>query len=80
MLGCGYVIDHCIAALKAERNVEAYRYYMSDCLMIIVNGLSSKQVIKKRLYDILHPAPVDERSAEEIVADNIKRLGLKVVK
>ena len=80
LFGSGYVIEHCIAAIKAEMKDESYRCYVTDCFMNIVNMLAGKQALKKRYYDILHPAPVDERSAEEIVADNIKRLGLKVVK
>lgn len=34
---------------------------------------------KTRYYDILHPAPVDDRSADEVAADVIGRMGLKVV-
>lgn len=33
----------------------------------------------KSYDEILHPAPVDERSGDEIVADIVKRAGLTVV-
>lgn len=32
-----------------------------------------------RFYDLMHPAPVDERTGEEIAEDIIKRHGLMVV-
>ena len=50
---------------------------MSDMLRAVVVGLGANNV--KRYYDIIHPAPVDNRSAKEIVADITARAGLKVV-
>lgn len=47
--------------------------------MTVVNFLAGKKALQTRYYEILHPAPADERSAEEIVAERIARLGLKVV-
>ena len=74
------MIEHCVAAINAERKEEAYRIYVTDCYMTIINQLAGKQALKSRFYDFLHPVPVDNRSPEEIVAENIKRMGLKVVK
>lgn len=83
MLGRGYIIDHCIAAIQRKRQEEldkqideAYRVYMSDCVSTIVNSMGGKA---KRFYDIVHPGAKDERSGDEIADDVIKRLGLKVV-
>ena len=78
LFGIDYVTEHCIAAIRAERQEEQYRCYVANC-QFVLSKLVSRDAIKKQLYEILHPAPVDERSAEEIVADNIKRMGLKVV-
>lgn len=78
LFGSGYVIDHCVAAINAEQQEECYRVYVTDMLANIYNGLGGS--CKTRYYNILHPAPVDTRSAEEIVAENNKRMGLKVVK
>lgn len=50
---------------------------MSDMLRAVAVGLGAKNVT--RYYDILHPAPVDNRSANEIIADITARAGLKVV-
>ena len=51
---------------------------MSDCMAGVITALGGKDV--KRLYDILHPAPVDNRTPDQIVADITARAGLKVVK
>jgi len=81
LLGSGYVIDHCVAAInherKQERDVLRYRVYMSDVLRCIANGMYKGDPVKKRYYEILHPEPVDNRTGEEIAADIVKRIGLK---
>ena len=51
---------------------------MTDMLRAVTIGLGAKSVT--RFYDILHPASVDNRSADEIIADITARAGLKVVK
>lgn len=72
------MIDHCVAAINADRATESYRVFVTDLLTGIFNSLGGK--LKTRYYDVLHPAPVETRSAEEIVAANNARMGLKVVK
>ena len=52
--------------------------YVADCLRLPAMGMAAKSVV--RFYDILHPAPVDIREPKEIVADIVKKAGLKVVK
>lgn len=51
---------------------------MTDALYYIMHMMNGKEVIP-RYYDVLHPAKKDERTAEEIADDIIKRNGLKVV-
>ena len=80
MFGCGYVIEHCIAAINKKRQDEALRYYATDCLWLIANAWYQGKPIKQRFYDLLHPQPVDNRTPQEIADDIARRAGLKVVK
>lgn len=76
-LGIDYLIEHCVAAISRRNRREAYEVYVADCLRLSAMGMVAKSIT--RLYDILHPAPVDNRSADEIVADITARAGLKAV-
>ena len=77
MLGSGYVIEHCAAAIKARNQDEGYRIYTTDCLCAVVSALGGQHVL--RFADWLHPKPEDNRDAQQIVADITARAGLKVV-
>lgn len=77
LLGAEYVIEHCVTVYSARQRQEAYQVYTTDCLSAIAKGLGAK--VDKRYYDIIHPKPVDNRSAEEIVDDIVKKMGLKEV-
>lgn len=77
LLGAEYVIEHCVAVHSARQRQEAYQVYTTDCLSAIAKGLGAK--VDRRFYDIIHPRPVDNRSAEEIANDLIKKMGLKEV-
>ena len=35
--------------------------------------------MEKTLYELLHPAPVDNRTAEEIVADICEQAGITII-
>lgn len=78
MLGSGYVIEHCVAEIKKRNRADNLRYYMADCAAGVLMRLGVKDV--KRLYDIEHPTPEDDRTPEEIIDDITARAGLKVVK
>ena len=52
-----------------EREREAYRNYVADCLKATAGA-------KVRLFDIVHPAP--EIDAEAVVDEVISRAGLEV--
>ena len=78
MLGSGYVIEHSVAAISRKNRREAFEVYVADCLRLSAMGMVAKGVT--RFYDILHPAPVDDRDPKEIVAEITAKAGLKVVK
>lgn len=77
MLGSAYLIEHCAAYLSRRNKIEALAVYVTDCLRISAMGMVANSI--NRFYDILYPAPVDNRSAGEIVADITARAGLRVV-
>ena len=52
----------------------AYRIYITDSLYYEAQG----KALTQRYIDIIHPAPVDPRSGDEIAMDVIGRLGLQV--
>lgn len=77
LFGIGYIVD-CIYNAIAERVAEEnYRAYETDCLMAICRTLGVK--IPKRYYEILHPAPEENRSGSELAAERLERFGIKVV-
>lgn len=73
LLGSGYVVEHCIAAIQKEQEERAYQYYMTDVLRNAFN-------VEKRFYDMLnHPETLDKKDGDEIILDVITRGGLTVV-
>lgn len=78
LFGSGYAVEHCVSALLKSKENERCIIYMTDALYYIMHMMNGKEVIP-RYYDVLHPAKKDERTAEEIADDIIKRNGLKVV-
>lgn len=52
-----------------------YRHYIANCLKVRAEGKVYTEDLPS-LYDIFDPAPVDERSAEEITADVVKKTGI----
>ena len=55
-----------------------YRIYVSDALMITANNTArfgGGRQIDRRYIDIIHPAPADNRTEEEIVAHICGKLG-----
>lgn len=78
-MGSGYVIEHCIAAFRANQAEEIYKTYITDSFYVIVHSLGNGDALPKRYQDIMHPETEDKRTGDEIAADIIKRHGLKVV-
>ena len=52
-----------------------YRYYVADSLRFIPEN----KHYSKSLREILNPAPVDNRSVEEITEDICRRAGIKKI-
>lgn len=51
-----------------------YRYYFTELVRLQAQGKTYGQ----SLYDLQHPAPQDNRSAEEMAADILTKAGLEV--
>lgn len=78
LCGHDYVIDYCVGSINAKNKAEAYQVYIADCLKGIARSVGCK--ISRRFYDVLHPAPVDNRPVKEQVESIAARAGIKVVK
>lgn len=75
LFGRSYVIDHCVAEIKKENELEVYRVYITDCLRLIAKNvapIAHGEYIGKRYAEIIHPKPEETRTAEEII-DSIKQ-------
>lgn len=72
-----YLTECIMGAATRRMSEENYRVYMTDCLYGLCAGWGNKP--QKRYYDILHPAPVDNRTGEEIAVEHLEKLGIKVV-
>ena len=81
LIGREYLIDHCISALRAYRRSEAFQEYVADSLMYLGEAVANAlggSYIPTRFGDLFDDAPKDERTADEIALDIIKRAGLQV--
>lgn len=90
LFGRGYVIEHCIAALKADNEEKAFKVYVTDALMAIADNtthlVGAEGVVdygkkfEKRWADLITPQeqpeekPEDNRPSEEIAADIWERI------
>lgn len=77
LIGIDYLTECVMGAVMQRISEENYRVYITDCLYGISAGLGNKPV--RRYFDILHPAPVDNRTGEEIAIEHLEKLGIKVV-
>ena len=65
-----------------QYEVERYRAYLYECIRII--GENTAGLVKEGKYipttydEAIHQKPQDNRTAEEIVADVVKKAGLEV--
>ena len=58
--------------MNSDMRVWTYRHYVANSLRFIPQN----KYLQSSLYDVMHPAQVDERSAEEIVEDVMAKAGL----
>lgn len=63
------------ARMREARKESIYRAYVTD--MMYYNN--QNKTLTARYIDILENKPTDDRSGDEIAADVITRLGLKVI-
>ena len=59
-----------VAAYREEMQNEGYRIYVTDMLMYsarLIAGIGGAKPDLPRYYDILHPAPVERRTPDEVV-------------
>lgn len=73
-LGPDILTDAILAALEDRRRAEDYEVYVTDLLRAMAQGWGAS--VPRRFWDILHPQPEDSRTAEEIAADIMDRMGL----
>lgn len=81
LMGSGYVIEHCISAFQHDMEEKQYRTYLTDTLRLIgenVAALSHGSYIANRWIDTKKKEQNEEKSADEIAADIIRRAGLKL--
>lgn len=78
MLGSGYVVDCCIAAINSSIRRQNWENYIADAAAAVVNMLAGGNKMP-RYWDLIHEKPREERSADEIILDIIQKHGLKVV-
>ena len=79
LLGSGYVVDCCIAAVNRQREAQNWQIYMSDAAYVLIKCWA-KNFEMPRYYDVIHPRQEDTRSGKEIVDEIIRKHGLKEVK
>lgn len=77
LIGKGYAKKYCTALFQKKREELAYRVYVTDTLMALVNSTKVYSV-ESRFYDT-RPGKrrkSREKTAGEIVAETIKKAGL----
>lgn len=76
LYGSIYVIEHVVSEYNKDEKEKSFKCYVTDVLKVIAecNGAS----IHMRWIDVLTKPKENERSADEIALDIIKRAGLKV--
>lgn len=70
-LGTDYLFQHIAETYKEEQIQLSYQVYITNALQVISKntaGLSSDgQYIPTSWWDLIHPKPVDTRTAEDII-------------
>lgn len=68
--------------MSRENKQKVWEVYVADAVRMITENtakFASGQYIEKRYLEILESKPQDTRTGEQIVADVVKKAGLKVV-
>lgn len=63
--------------METEKREETYRFYLTDALKMIAENtarLGGGTMPTMRYYEVAHPAPVEKRTADEVISDIRKRL------
>lgn len=76
LMGSAYVIEHVVAEHDKRMQEKAYRIYMSDLAMCLVESFGGE--VTRRYADIISNEPVNEKTGDEVALEVIRRLGLKV--
>lgn len=74
LFGREYVIDHCVAALKAERQEQNKVMYITDVMRLTLDAvarLGNGNVNIPRYADIIKPPKEEKRTPDEII-DHMK--------
>ena len=53
----------------------SYRHYVANSLKWNVE----RKAYRDTLYEMMHPAPIDTRSAEEITQDVVNKTGITII-
>ena len=72
------MIDVCISLFKKEQEEKAVQYYFAECARIttentakmasyLSHGEAECSYISASLFDMMHPKPQDNRSADEVI-------------
>jgi hypothetical protein len=68
--------------VKEQQREDLYRRYVAECLQNISENTAKQSggaYVSSRFADLARPRPVDNRTAEEVVADVAKAAGLEVI-
>lgn len=72
MFGRGYVMQHCVSALKKRRADLIFRVYITDSLRAFIDKGNDTM---PRYYDLITPQEEEEqRTEEEVVASISEKL------
>ena len=75
LMGPVYIADALHAAADRRARRECFESYSADLLRLLATAWGAENVT--RYYDLIHPKPEDDRTAEEIAEDFMRRKGLK---
>lgn len=76
------IIGYVRSQLESATRDNVFKMYISDCLRIITENtakFAGGSFMKMQYSELIDSKPKPQKSAEEIVADVIKRAGLEVV-
>lgn len=68
LIGSGYVIEHCMSALRQIRADEAFKNYVADGLYAISHG---NITMTTRFHDMMHPKTEEDKKQD--AEDNKKK-------